>query len=287
MEAFTPQHDHLVAIDSDGCVFDTMELKHKECFIPEFIRHYRLQAVSRVARQTAEFVNLYSKHRGINRFGGLVLQLALLAERPEPAARGVSVEVPAALAAWVRDEKKLGEPALAAAVERTGDAALRQALEWSRAVNASIATTVAEVPPFRSVRESLERLSQHADLIVCSATPTAALQAEWAEHGLDRYVRAIYGQEAGNKREILRIAAQYAPGRTLMIGDAPGDRQAAHANGALFYPIHPGREDESWGLLLAEGIDRFFAGRFAGDFAQALDRAFDSALPDTPPWSDD
>ncbi|HIQ21582.1 MAG TPA: HAD family hydrolase, partial [Planctomycetes bacterium] len=25
----TPKHDYLVGIDSDGCAFDTMELKHK------------------------------------------------------------------------------------------------------------------------------------------------------------------------------------------------------------------------------------------------------------------
>jgi hypothetical protein len=34
MLSFTPQHEFLVGIDSDGCVFDSMELKHKECFIP-------------------------------------------------------------------------------------------------------------------------------------------------------------------------------------------------------------------------------------------------------------
>ena len=26
-----------VGIDSDGCAFDTMEVKHKECFIPNTI----------------------------------------------------------------------------------------------------------------------------------------------------------------------------------------------------------------------------------------------------------
>ena len=31
-----------------------------------------------------------------------------------------------------------------------------------------------------------------------------------------------------------------------MIGDAPGDMKAARANGALFFPINPGHEDESW-----------------------------------------
>ena len=68
MYDFTPKHDYLVGIDSDGCAFDTMELKHKECFIPNTINYWGLQGVSKYAREAAEFVNLYSKSRGINRF---------------------------------------------------------------------------------------------------------------------------------------------------------------------------------------------------------------------------
>ena len=33
---------YLVCIDSDGCVFDTMEIKHKECFCPPYIKHFGL-----------------------------------------------------------------------------------------------------------------------------------------------------------------------------------------------------------------------------------------------------
>jgi len=32
-----PEHDFFIGIDSDGCAFDTMELKHKECFTPNII----------------------------------------------------------------------------------------------------------------------------------------------------------------------------------------------------------------------------------------------------------
>ena len=39
MFPFEPQHTYLVGIDSDGCAFDTMELKHKECFIPNTINY--------------------------------------------------------------------------------------------------------------------------------------------------------------------------------------------------------------------------------------------------------
>ena len=76
-----PQRDFLVGVDSDGCAFDTMELKHKECFIPNMINTYGLQGVSKYAREVAEFVNLYSKSRGINRFPGLVETLERLAQR--------------------------------------------------------------------------------------------------------------------------------------------------------------------------------------------------------------
>ena len=67
----TPEKEFLVAIDSDGCAFDTMEIKHKECFIPNIIKYWNLQAISKYARAAAEFVNLYSKWRGINRFPAL------------------------------------------------------------------------------------------------------------------------------------------------------------------------------------------------------------------------
>ena len=49
-----PKHDFLVAIDSDGCVFDSMEIKHKECFIPNTIKYWNLQPVSKYARRAAE-----------------------------------------------------------------------------------------------------------------------------------------------------------------------------------------------------------------------------------------
>ena len=38
---FKPQHEFFVGIDSDGCAFDSMEIKHKECFISELIKYLR------------------------------------------------------------------------------------------------------------------------------------------------------------------------------------------------------------------------------------------------------
>jgi phosphoglycolate phosphatase-like HAD superfamily hydrolase len=284
MIEFTPKHDYLVGIDSDGCAFDTMELKHKECFIPNTINYWGLQGVSKYAREAAEFVNLYSKSRGINRFPALVEALEWTNKRPEVKARGVKVDIPPSLLEWMKRETKLGNPALEKEVQKTGDPQLKHALAWSKAVNAAIENMVRGVPPFPFVRESLDKLGPRADVLVVSATPHEALKREWEEHDLAKYAVAICGQEVGTKKESLRAAAKYPANHTLMIGDAPGDYQAAVANHTLFFPINPGAEEASWKRFYDEGIDRFLSGAFAGDYQAALLAEFDRYLPERPPW---
>jgi phosphoglycolate phosphatase-like HAD superfamily hydrolase len=261
-----------------------MEVKHKECFIPNIINSYGLQPISKFAREAAEFVNLYSKSRGINRFPALVEALEWLQKRPEVIARDIKIEIPDSLRNWIKTETKLGNPALKKAVETSGDPHLKQALDWSLAVNETVEKFVRNVPPFPYVRESLAKLAEQADMLVVSATPNDALEREWEEHGIAHFVEAICGQEVGTKKEVLTNAKKYDAGKTLMIGDAPGDYSAAKANAALFFPINPGHEDASWKRLLDEGIDRFFAGTFAGDFQQKLLDEFDKYLPEKPEW---
>lgn len=282
---FQPEHEFFVGIDSDGCVFDTMEIKHKECFTPQFIKHFRLQAVSRYAREVWEFVNLYSKTRGINRFPALSNALNLLAERPVVQARGVRVPATDALDAWIAREPRLTNSTLEAAIS-DGTAELAPVLEWSRAVNAAIEDMVFGVPPFPRVRECLERLTEFADAMVVSQTPTPALEREWEEHSIRPHVRLIAGQELGSKTDHLRLAAggKYAPGHVLMIGDAPGDYKAAVANHALFFPILPGQEEASWERFYTEGLERFHRLEFAGEYQEALLREFHACLPDHPHW---
>jgi phosphoglycolate phosphatase-like HAD superfamily hydrolase len=281
---FEPKHDFLVGIDSDGCAFDTMELKHKECFIPNIIQYWDLQGVSKYAREAAEFVNLYSKRRGINRFPALVETLEWTAKRPEVKARGVKIEIPQSLRDWIKRETKLGTPALEKEVQKTGDPGLKRTLDWTNAVNRSIGEMVRCVPPFPFVRESMKKLCEKADILVVSATPHEALQREWEEHDLTRYVAAICGQEIGTKKESLQAAAKYLPNHALMIGDALGDYQAAVANKALYFPINPGAEEASWKRLYDEGIDRFLSGKFTPEYQKELLADFETHLPEHPPW---
>jgi phosphoglycolate phosphatase-like HAD superfamily hydrolase len=283
---FQPKHEFFVGIDSDGCVFDSMEIKHKECFIPNIIKYWELQAVSKYAREAAEFVNLYSKWRGANRFPALLMVFDLLRERPEVQRRGVKIPEAEKLREYVQSGVPQSNATLKEWVERTNDPILKRTLEWSEAVNRTIADIVKGVPPFPFVRESLEKLSQKADIIIVSQTPTEALVREWEEHGIAKYAAIIAGQELGSKTEHIRLAAggMYPPEKMLMIGDAPGDLKAARANNALFYPINPGHEEESWQRFYEEAIDRFFNGTYAGEYEKKLVEEFEKALPDTPPW---
>lgn len=286
LKNFSPKHKFFIGIDSDGCAFDTMEPKHKECFCPTTIWKFELAAVSKYAREAWDFVNLYSKTRGCNRFHALIYVLDLLRERKEVKARGVHIPFLPETREWTKRETKLGNPALEVEVARTRSKELTLVLDWSKAINVAVGNIVKSVPPYPGVRESLEKLSKQADCIVVSATPGEALEREWQEHGIDKYAAVIAGQEMGKKSEHLALAAggKYPTQNILMIGDAPGDKDAAKKNHALFFPINPGHEEDSWERFHKEALDKFFAGTFAGAYEEKLVAEFEKLLPEKPSW---
>ena len=143
-----PRKEFFIGIDSDGCVFDTMEIKHKECFCPNFIKHFGMQKVSRYAREAWEFVNLYSRSRGTNRFPALVEVVLLLGERKEVQARKALMPDLASLKVWIDGETKLGNPALEKYARQVNDPIIDLTLKWSVDVNKAIAEMVYGVPPF-------------------------------------------------------------------------------------------------------------------------------------------
>lgn len=282
-----PSKEFFIGIDSDGCVFDTMEIKHKECFCPNFIKYFEMQKVSKYAREAWEFVNLYSKSRGTNRFPALIETIHLLGDRKEVQMRNAYMLDLSPLAEWIRKETKLGNPALELYARIASDPIIDLTLRWSKKVNEDIAEMVHDVPPFPFVRESLEKISKSADSIVVSQTPLEALVREWKENKIDHLINFLAGQEHGTKTEHIALAAKgkYPDEKILMVGDAPGDYHAAKKNGVLFFPVNPGHEEVSWERFLTEALGKFFNGTYAGDYETDLIREFDGYLPENPNWT--
>ena len=202
--------DFLICIDSDGCAFDAMEIKHKECFIPNLISVWGFQPISKYARETWEFVNLYSKWRGVNRFHALAKAFDLLGKRKAVVERNFKVPDLKCIEDWLKTEKAPGNPALEVEIKKRNCDIMRLALKWSNSVNSTIKKIVRGVPPFPFVRESLQKMSQYADAVVVSSTPIEALEREWNEHDLLRYTKFVFGQEAWDKAQCIDIALQKA-----------------------------------------------------------------------------
>lgn len=278
---FRPRHERLVCIDSDGCVFDTMEIKHKECFCPAMIKHWGLQPISKYARMAWEFENLYSKDRGLSRFVTLYRSIELLKDWDQVKEYNFQFPDTGALGLWLKESPAVNNAALAG----SSDPVLRRTLEWSLESNERITDMVYGIPPFPYSKEAIIRLSRDADIIVVSATAREALQREWKENGLLPYISIICSQDEGSKKECIRMVKDhYAPDCVLMIGDAPGDMRAAHDNRALFYPIRPGDEINSWKEFKEEYMEQFFRGTYGSGSEEMLIKRFDACLPVLPPW---
>jgi phosphoglycolate phosphatase-like HAD superfamily hydrolase len=281
-----------IGIDSDGCVFDTMGIKQRECFCPWTVACYDLQPVAEAARECRVFADLFSKTRGANRHKTLKRILSeLLPNHPMVMQRGFKVPQPKHYFDWVDDPKSiLSNDGLKKAIAEAKDPLvkkeLEQALDWSKKVNQAVTDIVKGIPPFPYVKESLIKIQPMADVIVVSATPGEALIREWQEHDIAKYVAVIASQEMGTKSQHLEYATKgrYEKDHVLMVGDALGDLKAARENNALFYPVVPGKETESWKRFHDEAFDRFIKGKYAGAYEKKLIAEFDACLPEKPVW---
>ncbi len=283
---FKPVHDFFIGVDSDGCVFDTMEVKQKEFFIPNALKHFSLFPISKILRETWEFVNLYSIHRGGNRYISIIKVFDLLNERIDIKNPAYSLPDLTSLKEWVKHETKLDTESLKKYYESHSDPSLANVIRWTEAVNSDIRQWLQKIPPFTNALTAIKMASSKADLAIVSQTPLEAISREWEENNMISYIKLIAGQEQGTKTEQIERAAKgkYPDDRILMIGDATGDITAARENNILFFPIIPGREDISWERFIDEGFDRFISGKFAGTYEDSLQKEFIKSLPDKPPW---
>lgn len=284
LKELQPDHDFFVGIDSDGCVFDTMEVKQKEFFIPNALKYFDLLPVSKALRNTWEFVNLYSVHRGGNRFISLVRVFDMLNGNDSVKESGIILPSTDALKVWIKKENKLSNENLRKYYEKNPDPDLEKILTWSEAVNEDIGRWLKKIPPFPPARKAIGTIFNLADIVIVSQTPIEAVEREWKENDLEKYVKLIAAQEHGTKTEHLSLAAKgkYPDNRILMIGDAKGDLDAAENNDVLFYPIVPGHEIELWERFMEKGFRKFLDGSYKGSYADSLKEEFIRSLPESP-----
>ena len=113
-----PQKERFIGIDSDGCVFNTMAVKQRGYFIPKAIEFFNLSGMEELLTETWEFINLYSRFRGTNRFKALVMTFDLLSGRTEYQKQEVRLPDYSSLKAWTDVETQLGNATLEIFLER-------------------------------------------------------------------------------------------------------------------------------------------------------------------------
>ncbi|OPJ62523.1 HAD family hydrolase [Clostridium chromiireducens] len=271
---FEKSKEFLVCVDSDGCAMDTMDVKHIKCFGPKIVEVWGLQAIEGKFLETWNNINLYSKTRGINRFKGLVEIFEVLT------AEGLNMPEFGSIKKWTETTPELSNPALEKAIEETKDEQLGKALEWSNAVNKAISELHNEDKPFPFVKEGLEIISMVADIAIVSSANGRAVMEEWTRHELAPSVKVMLGQEAGTKAACIAGLKEnnFSNDKVLMVGDAPGDLEAALKNGVLYYPILVGKEEFSWKRLATEAVPKLMDGSYKGEYQEKLIDEFNSSL---------
>ncbi len=258
---YTKHHDYLVCVDSDGCAMDTMDCKHIHCFGPCMVAEWQLEQWKEPILARWNDINLYSMTRGINRFKGLNIMLTEVNEKYTP------VESLQDLTAWVNSGAAPSNDAIQKAIDETGSPILKKALSWSKAVNAAIVALPEELKkPFDGAKEGLAAASAFADVAIVSSANRDAVVEEWTKFQLMDHVDIMLAQDMGSKAhcisEMLKFG--YDPDKVLMVGDAPGDQDAALQNGVHYYPILVRHEAESWIELQEIGLDKLKAGVYTG-----------------------
>jgi len=268
-DSFERKHDYLVCVDSDGCVMDTMNCKHFHCFGPCMVTEWGLEEWKDAILDRWNVINLFSMTRGINRFKGLAMALGEIDKQYKPIT-GI-----AALQHWVEVAPALSNDgvAKAAAEAEDPDAKLvfQKALSWSKAVNAAIVELDEALKvPYNGAKEGLAAAHEFADVAMVSSANRDAVEEEWGKFGLLEHTDIVLAQDVGSKAaciaEMLKFG--YDINQVVMVGDAPGDCDAAEKNGVHYYPILVNHEKESWDEAIAVAFGKLQSGEYAPYGAQ-------------------
>lgn len=260
---YVRKHEFLVCVDSDGCVMDTMNCKHFHCFGPCMVAEWGLQQWEKEILDRWNVINLFSMTRGINRFKGLAMALGEINEQYMPIS-GV-----AALKQWADTAPALSNDAVRKAAQEADAPEAKEifekALAWSVAVNTSIGKLPEELKvPYKGAKEGLAAAHAFADVAMVSSANRDAVEEEWGKFGLLEHTDIVLAQDVGSKAACIArmLTFGYDPKKVLMVGDAPGDCDAAEKNGVHYYPILVNHEKRSWDEAIEVAFEKLRSGDY-------------------------
>lgn len=261
---------YFIGVDSDGTAFDSMTIKHTDSFIPAMISVWNLDAVRERVTEIEQYINLYSKDRGVNRFPGLLKTFEIMIDE------GIFDKDVSDLDTFVKSGKGFSTKALEEFIKETDSDFLREVLKWNNLSDKLFAENCKDIQPFNYVKQSLSKAIEKADIGVISSATREGLETDWKGGGIAQFTSVILGKENGSKKEQLKSQTEgkYEKECVFMIGDALGDMEAAKSVNALFYPIIAGKEEASWEKLYSEALDRFFDGTYNGEYEESLIKEF-------------
>ncbi|MBP3684847.1 MAG: HAD family hydrolase [Oscillospiraceae bacterium] len=263
-DTFERKHDYLVCVDSDGCVMDTMNCKHFHCFGPCMVTEWGLDEWKEEILDRWNIINLFSMTRGINRFKGLAMALK------EIDGKYTKITGVDALVHWADTAPALSNDGVIKAAAEAADAdaklVFEKALSWSKAVNAAIVELPEELKvPYAGAKEGLAAAHSFADVAMVSSANRDAVEEEWGKFGLLEHTDIVLAQDVGSKAACIAAMLKfgYDLDKVVMVGDAPGDCDAAEKNNVYYYPILVNHEKESWDEAIAVGFGKLQSGEYA------------------------
>ena len=263
-DSFVKKHEYLICVDSDGCVMDTMNCKHFHCFGPCMVTEWGLEEWKDEILKRWNEINLFSMTRGINRFKGLAIALSEIHEKYTPIT-GIAY-----LQHWADTAPALSNDSVAAAAANAecddAKTVFEKALSWSKAVNASIVALPEELKiPYDGAKEGLAAAHTFADVAMVSSANRDAVEEEWGKFALLEHTDIVLAQDVGSKAACIAQMLKFGYDRknVLMIGDAPGDCDAAEKNNVWYYPILVNHEKASWDEAISIAFSKLQSGAYA------------------------
>jgi phosphoglycolate phosphatase-like HAD superfamily hydrolase len=289
LENHVPEKNYFVGIDSDGTVFNSMELKHKDCFVGCLIRAFSLASIAHEVHIVWNYVNIFSMTRGTNRFKALILTFDCLSKMESVKKSKINIPKLNSIRNWLTSNKPLTNEILKEIILNSSGnekTYLENTFIWSENVNETVKKTVFNLPPMIGALTAMIKIKKFADVAVISNTPIMTLNREWRENNIESNVLYIGGQETGTKTEMLNAVAKdkYKSENILIIGDSFGDLKAAKNINALFFPILPLKEEESWEIFNQKGFKFFLDGNYSGEFENNHIEKFNLTLNIKPHW---